>query len=79
MYFVLLFSHRNGPQLALLRVSPFRWVACILRSLLSNATNFIHPQINFPCRRRGDRDNLLFGRFYRLDVPLYDGTGNTAR
>eukprot|EP00752_Nemacystus_decipiens_P004418 g4034.t1 len=28
--------------------------------------------------RRGDRDNLLFGGFYRLDVPLYDGTGNTA-
>eukprot|EP00903_Cladosiphon_okamuranus_P019261 g17707.t2 len=29
--------------------------------------------------RRGDRDNLLFGGFYRLDVPLYDGAGSTPR
>ena len=50
-----------------------------LKARLPSMTNLVHPLINFPCRRRGDRNNLLFGGFYRLDVPLYDGTGNTAR
>ncbi|CAM9346697.1 unnamed protein product [Ectocarpus sp. 4 AP-2014] len=28
--------------------------------------------------RRGDPDNLSFGKFYRLDVPLYDGMNGAA-
>ncbi|CAM9382705.1 unnamed protein product, partial [Ectocarpus fasciculatus] len=28
--------------------------------------------------RRGDPDNLSFGKFYRLDVPLYDGMNDAA-
>lgn len=54
-------------------------VRVFLELSLPIVPNFVHAQLYFPCRRRGDRDNVLFGGFYRLDVPLYDGMGSTSR